>query len=59
VESHVTTDTVRAIVPEEKLDAAIDALRQSRARLIAVTPVRATLEDYFVAKLADRTEVAP
>jgi ABC-2 type transport system ATP-binding protein len=58
VESHSTTDTVRAIVPEERVDAAIDALRLQKARLIAVTPVRTTLEDYFVAKLAAPTEAA-
>jgi ABC-2 type transport system ATP-binding protein len=58
VESHISADTVRAIVPEEKLDAAIDVLRRSQARLIAVTPVRATLEDYFVAKLAGPAEVS-
>jgi ABC-2 type transport system ATP-binding protein len=57
LESHITADTVRAIVPEEKLDAAIDLLRRNQARLIAVTPVRATLEDYFVAKLAEPAEV--
>ena len=57
VETHASAETVRAIVPEEKLDAAIDALRNQQARLIAVTPVRTTLEDYFVAKLAAPAEV--
>jgi ABC-2 type transport system ATP-binding protein len=58
VESHAVADTVRAVMPEEKLDAAIDVLRRNQARLIAVTPVRATLEDYFVAKLAAPAEIA-
>jgi ABC-2 type transport system ATP-binding protein len=58
LESHATADMVRAIVPEEKVDAAIDALRRNQARLIAVTPVRATLEDYFVAKLSAPAEVS-
>jgi ABC-2 type transport system ATP-binding protein len=58
LESHATADTVRAVVPEEKLDAAIDALRRNQARLIAVTPVRATLEDYFVSKLAAPAELS-
>ena len=48
---HVTTDTARAIVVEEKQDAAIDALRREGLRLISVNPVRATLEDYFMQKL--------
>jgi ABC-2 type transport system ATP-binding protein len=50
-ECHVSGDTVRAVVPEESQDAAIDALRREKLRLISVTPVRATLEDYFVQQL--------
>jgi ABC-2 type transport system ATP-binding protein len=48
---HVTGDTVRAVIPEAQQDAAIDALRRERVRLIAVTPVRTSLEEYFVEKL--------
>jgi ABC-2 type transport system ATP-binding protein len=51
VECHVTGDTVRAVLAEENLDAAIDALRRERMRLISVTPVRNTLEQYFVESL--------
>ena len=50
-ECHVTGDTVRAVVAESQQDAAIDALRRERIRLIAITPVRTSLEEYFVAKL--------
>lgn len=50
-ECHVTGDTVRAIVGESQQDAAIDALRRERLRLIALTPVRTSLEAYFVEKL--------
>lgn len=50
-ECHVSGDTVRAILPEEKQDAALDALRRERLRLISLVPVRASLEDYFVEKL--------
>jgi len=50
-ECHVTGDTVRAILPETSQDAAIDALRREYVRLISVTPVRASLEDYFMQKL--------
>jgi ABC-2 type transport system ATP-binding protein len=56
-ECHVTGDTVRAVVAEDKQDAAIDALRRERLRLVSVTPVRATLEDYFLQNLG--TENAP
>jgi ABC-2 type transport system ATP-binding protein len=49
-ECHVTGDTVRAVLPENQQDA-IDALRRERIRLIAVTPLRTSLEAYFVEKL--------
>lgn len=47
-ECHVMGDTVRAILPEEKQEAAIDALRRERLRLISITPLRTSLEEYFV-----------
>jgi len=50
-DAHVTGDTARAVIAEESLDAAIDALRRERLRLISVTPVRNTLEQYFVESL--------
>src|SRR5271170_371813 len=50
-ECHVTGDTVRAVIPENQQDAAIDALRRERIRLIAITPLRTSLEAYFVEKL--------
>jgi len=50
-ECHVTGDTVRALLAEEKQDAAIEALHRERLRLISVVPVRTSLEDYFVQKL--------
>jgi ABC-2 type transport system ATP-binding protein len=51
-ESHVAGDTTRVVVPEEKQEAVLDALRRDGLRLISVTPVRVSLEDYFVAQLA-------
>jgi ABC-2 type transport system ATP-binding protein len=50
-ECHVTGDRVRAIIGESQQDAVIDALRRERQRLIAITPVRTSLEAYFVEKL--------
>jgi ABC-2 type transport system ATP-binding protein len=50
-ECHVTGDRVRAIVAENQQDAMIDALRREHLRLIAITPVRTSLEAYFVEKL--------
>ncbi len=48
---HITGDTVRAVIDERQQDAAIDALRRERLRLIALTPMRTSLEAYFVEKL--------
>jgi ABC-2 type transport system ATP-binding protein len=60
-ECYVTGDTVRTVIPEQDQDAAIDALRRDRLRLISVVPVRASLEDYFVQKLklTDKREGVP
>ncbi len=44
-------DTVRAVLSEANQDAALEALRRERLRLISVTPVRTSLEDYFIQKL--------
>jgi ABC-2 type transport system ATP-binding protein len=48
---HVTGDRVRAVLDENQQDAVIDILRRERLRLVAVTPVRTSLEAYFVEKL--------
>jgi ABC-2 type transport system ATP-binding protein len=50
-ECHVTADKVRAILDEKHQDAAIDALRREHLRLVSLTPVRTSLETYFVEKL--------
>jgi ABC-2 type transport system ATP-binding protein len=50
-ECHVTGDRVRIIIDEKQQDAVIDILRRDRLRLIAVIPVRTSLEAYFVEKL--------
>lgn len=50
--THSTGDAFRAVIPEAQQDAAIDALRRAQAKLISITPVRATLEDYFLERLA-------
>jgi hypothetical protein len=50
-EFHVTGEMARAVVSENQQDAAIDALRRERLRLISITPLRTSLESYFVEKL--------
>jgi ABC-2 type transport system ATP-binding protein len=48
---HVSGENVRAVINEGQQDAAIDALRREHLRLIALTPVRTSLEAYFIEKL--------
>jgi ABC-2 type transport system ATP-binding protein len=54
LESHVTGELVRATVMSDNLDEALEKLRQNRARLISVTPLQGTLEEYFLAQTSDR-----
>jgi hypothetical protein len=39
------------VLSEANQDTALEALRRERLRLISVTPVRNSLEDYFIQKL--------
>jgi ABC-2 type transport system ATP-binding protein len=55
---HVTGNIVRAILPEEKQDAVLEGLKREHLRLISLTPVRTSLEDYFVAQLKPEKETA-
>ena len=50
-ECHVSADRIRAVIEENQQDGVIEILRRERLRLIAVTPVRTSLEAYFVEKL--------
>ena len=56
-EIHASGETVRATVAQADLDAAIDAIRRAHGRLLSVTPVRASLEDFFLEKLADKSPI--
>ena len=57
-ECHSTGEMVRAVIAESRQDEALDTLRRQGARLISLTPVRTTLEDYFIERLkqADKSE---
>ena len=48
---HVNGDRGRAVIHEKQQDAAIDVLRREHLRLIAITPLRTSLETYFMEKL--------
>jgi ABC-2 type transport system ATP-binding protein len=50
-QTHVSGDVVSAVLPEEHQDAALDILRRGRIRIISLTPVRRSLEEYYVQKL--------
>jgi ABC-2 type transport system ATP-binding protein len=50
-ECHISGDTVRAIVSEANKEAALDAVRRQPLRLISFTPVRNSLEEYFVTQI--------
>ena len=50
--------TYVARLPEDQMNAAIDVIRRSGSKLIAVSPVRSTLEDYFVEKLGIPAEAS-
>jgi ABC-2 type transport system ATP-binding protein len=56
-ESHVTGDTVRGTVTSEMLDTLLEKLRQQHARLISVTPLHGTLEEYFLARTKETEAV--
>lgn len=50
---------MRAVLPRDKQEQALEALRRENLRLVSVTPVRRSLEDYFVAQLKPATASAP
>ena len=47
---------MRAVIAEESQDTALEAVRRERLRLISVTPVRMSLEDYFMTQLTDKSD---
>jgi hypothetical protein len=50
-EARVSGNMVNAVLPEEQQEAALDVLRRERLKLISLTPVRSSLEDYYIQKL--------
>ena len=55
-DTHITGDTVRGTVQSSDLDRLLEKLRQQRARLISVTPINRTLEDYFLSQTREKEE---
>jgi ABC-2 type transport system ATP-binding protein len=50
-EARVSGDMVNAVLPEEQQDAALDVLHRDHIKLISLTPVRRSLEEYYIQKL--------
>jgi ABC-2 type transport system ATP-binding protein len=48
VDCHATGDSVRAVIAETDQEAALEALRRERLHLVSLTPVRGSLEDYYL-----------
>jgi ABC-2 type transport system ATP-binding protein len=48
-----TGEVSRVTIAAEQVDAAIDAIRYNKAKLVSVTPVRKTLEEYFLQRIGD------
>jgi ABC-type multidrug transport system ATPase subunit len=49
----------RIAVPEAELYGALEQLRACRARILSITPVRPTLEDYFLRLVGDAKAAPP
>jgi len=57
-EYHVRGETVRAVVPEAHQEAALEILRRERLRLVSLTPVRSSLEEYYLQKVSPAAKPA-
>ena len=55
-ECHLAGDMVRAVLARDTQDAVLESLRRDGLRLISVTPVRMSLEEYFIKQLGERPQ---
>ena len=51
VEARVSGDMVNAVLPEKHQDEVLEVLRRERLKLISLTPVRRSLEEYYIQKM--------
>ncbi len=51
VEARLSGDMVNAVLPVEQQDAALEVLRRDGLKLLSLTPVRSSLEEYYIQKL--------
>jgi len=47
-DARVSGNIVNAVLPEKQQDAALEVLRRERLKLISLTPVRRSLEEYYI-----------
>jgi len=47
-----------AVLPDDKMNAALDALRKNNVRIESLNPVRHTLEEFFLQKLEPNAQPA-
>jgi ABC-2 type transport system ATP-binding protein len=50
-ECHISGETMRAVLPEAQQEAALEILRRERLRLVSLTPMRSSLEEYYMQKV--------
>ena len=50
-QARVSGDMVNAVLPEEQQEAALETLRREHIKLISLTPVRGSLEEFYIEKL--------
>jgi len=50
-EALISGAVVNAVLPEEQQDAALEVLRTERLKLISLTPMRNSLEEYYIQKI--------
>ena len=55
-EIHSSGAFFRAVLPELSMERAVDIIRNQGSRLISLTPVRATLEDFFLERIEGEVE---
>jgi ABC-2 type transport system ATP-binding protein len=55
-EKHITGETVRGVISGTDADLLLEKLRQQGARVISLTPMHGTLEDYFLAHTSEPKE---
>jgi ABC-2 type transport system ATP-binding protein len=49
-QARISGDMIDAVLPEEQQDAALELLRRAHIKLISLTPVRSSLEEYYIQK---------